>query len=313
MKIILTILSIYLSTVSVFTQTCVPSHRYWFNSNVNDDIGNAHGVLMGGATANGSLAIGYNTNSYLVLPSSTLNGLTDFSFTFNIKFFDFNTTGGDPTNHILSGANNSNYQAFAFAYQKDIESLALAINGDVYHFPTVCEVNTWYCFSISRAGNQIKFFVNGIQAGSTQTVNTTPINISQNALIIGQEQDCIGGCFALNQCMNGLMDNLKISDCANTESVRCNDMLDMDEPEVSSLSVYPNPANDFLILELNGTTQLDYIQIIDMTGKMHSVKTSKQTDNIYKINTSELATGIYYITVHSINAQASTQKILISR
>ena len=61
----------------------------------------------------------------------------------------------------------------------------------------------------------------------------------------------------------------------------------VDEVEATSLSIYPNPASDFIMI--SGEMIGEYVEIYDVTG--HIVMTSTDT----KINVSDLASGLYIV------------------
>ncbi|NOQ75381.1 MAG: T9SS type A sorting domain-containing protein [Crocinitomix sp.] len=69
--------------------------------------------------------------------------------------------------------------------------------------------------------------------------------------------------------------------------------LDLQEQEDYSILLYPSPVNDYLQIQTN-FNEIDFIEIIDMTGK--SVLTTTESTNI---NVSNLVEGHYIVNVHS--------------
>lgn len=177
-----------------------PVASYSFEGNADDQSGNGYDAeLIGSASANGFLKLENTTSSYLVLPPSVMDGRDDFSVTFKIQFKRFHKSGSFPTNHILTGSSSS-LDRIGLSYERINLTWRLAINGNTYSFSDLLIVNNWYCVVVTRAGNQAKLFVDGQLVGSS-TVNGSSIPCT--SLLVGQEEDCSGGCFAQNQCTNG--------------------------------------------------------------------------------------------------------------
>lgn len=80
------------------------------------------------------------------------------------------------------------------------------------------------------------------------------------------------------------------------------------EKMLESLKIYPNPANDFIQIEMVNLNQKDYsFTITDLTGR-----TLIQTKNEKRINVSKLSAGIYLGTM-TVEDQKVTKKIIIKK
>lgn len=73
-----------------------------------------------------------------------------------------------------------------------------------------------------------------------------------------------------------------------------------------SLSIYPNPAND--IVKINSEENLDYIEILNISGQIVSFE-NVNTNNA-EINISNLSSGVYFIKVYTAN-DVTTQKLIV--
>ena len=74
--------------------------------------------------------------------------------------------------------------------------------------------------------------------------------------------------------------------------------------EVSfSSSVYPNPAQDFLMIE---SSEADYVEVVDVYGR---VMFSSEMSETVKVDMSEFASGIYFVKMQAGDA-TSVQKIM---
>ncbi len=81
----------------------------------------------------------------------------------------------------------------------------------------------------------------------------------------------------------------------------------VEEINLFSTSIYPNPANNVVNISAeNGT--IENIQIIDLSGRTVIVTNSSTMNEI--INVSELNTGVYFVKV-SINGNVETHRLII--
>uniref|UniRef100_UPI002F93A81D T9SS type A sorting domain-containing protein n=1 Tax=Kaistella sp. TaxID=2782235 RepID=UPI002F93A81D len=80
------------------------------------------------------------------------------------------------------------------------------------------------------------------------------------------------------------------------------------EKMLQSLRIYPNPASDFINIEMLNTNLKDYsFSITDLSGKL-----LLRSENSKKINISSLSPGIYLGTM-TVEEQKLTKKIVIKR
>lgn len=81
--------------------------------------------------------------------------------------------------------------------------------------------------------------------------------------------------------------------------------------EISELNIYPNPGDDILNLEFESLIDINEIQISDMNGKLvKSINTNGQLDAM-KIETSELVTGMYILTIDVKQGMPIVKRFLI--
>ncbi len=75
-----------------------------------------------------------------------------------------------------------------------------------------------------------------------------------------------------------------------------------------SLSVYPNPASDFLTLSIDASTTLNirslWYELYDTNGKL--LKSKNITADKTKITTSDLAPAIYFLKVYAVEKNERT-------
>lgn len=91
--------------------------------------------------------------------------------------------------------------------------------------------------------------------------------------------------------------------------------LSIDEPtsvkenNAAKLSIYPNPAADFIKVSVNNGSDFN-LSICDLTGKI--ITTQKVTDLNSKIDVKSLTNGIYFLQLAKDNQIIKTEKIVIS-
>ncbi|MDU0353114.1 LamG domain-containing protein [Paraglaciecola aquimarina] len=148
-------------------------------------------------------------DDYLILDEQVLTGQTDFTVSVWAK------TTNTGTQAILSGAGTNRNDLLMWFYDKDTfrPYLKNTVNGDI----TVDSVadDNWQHFVWTREGDQSCIYQNKeLQGCLTQPTSA----LSIQSLILGQEQDSIGGNFDASQAFNGLLDELVIYHQAMTQS-----------------------------------------------------------------------------------------------
>jgi len=211
MKKILLAFFFLIFSMKIFAQNGLLVY-YPFNNNGNDGSGNGYnGTLYGNATVNDTLQTGDNSIDYFAIPSGAINSLNDFTVSFRVKFTTLHTTGSAPGNCIFHTWNSSsNEDALKISYDKNNTEFKVSVNTIEYVFGFSASTDTWYCITFVLDGPYLRFYLNGDQLGSTQIISSSPISAALNGIVIGQEQDCVGGCFASNQSMAGKLDEFKI-------------------------------------------------------------------------------------------------------
>jgi len=85
-------------------------------------------------------------------------------------------------------------------------------------------------------------------------------------------------------------------------------ILSIDDNEISPFSVYPNPATDFITVNLS-LEQIEKVEIFDLNGRL--IKTvNSDLSSSQNIDVSNLQSGLYFITVNTPDASI-TKKFII--
>ena len=79
---------------------------------------------------------------------------------------------------------------------------------------------------------------------------------------------------------------------------------------VVDFSIYPNPADDFIIIEFKSKVQM--VRLLDRSGKMVLQQTTNQTDKTLRLELEGIPKGLYLVQLlGGIGDQISSSKIII--
>jgi MSHA biogenesis protein MshQ len=195
---------------------------YPFNGNANDESGKGNnGTIIGGATVSGILVLGDNDTDGISLPNNVLDGLEDFSISAWLKINTIHKTGPYyPGNSWITGSRSGEYNAFGLFYEYYKNAWKLVINdvrNDHFESDTTMNDRNWHHVVISRNGFTARLYIDGKEIGNGIQVANSLLDVDENGIILGQEQDKVGGNFETFQSWAGEMDNLRIYNHALTE------------------------------------------------------------------------------------------------
>jgi uncharacterized protein (TIGR02145 family) len=208
---------------------------YPFNGNANDESGNGRdGELMGGATSNSTLIIGSNDVDAMSIPGSIVNGLEDLSVTAIVKLDQNN-----PSHHLISVANSDQSNVLTIQYHEADNNWNVVLNG-VYHsfdMDDRMEDMQFHHLALSRAGNIFRLYLDSEEIGDGIITANSPIVADTDGVIIGQDQDFVGGGFNSLQAWAGQIDNMRLFNyslsLANVDSIYHLDGWDADTTYIS--------------------------------------------------------------------------------
>ena len=158
-----------------------------------------------------ALILGDNAQDAIMIPGESINGLSDFTMTFNVKL-----NGLKYYNNIISGANKSVSNELIIAYNDLSETnngLLLTFKNQLYKFEgtegTLSDLE-WHNIILIKSGNDVTALIDGKVKGGAAFVVGGSLVIDSDGFIIGQDQDAVGGGFDDTQSMNGAIGQLKI-------------------------------------------------------------------------------------------------------
>ena len=187
---------------------------YKFNNTLWDYSGNNyHGLMLDTLVYSDgpkcqALVIENNNVNAAQINYKIIDGLEDFTISFYAKINGYNNS-----NNLLSCANSFQANEFLIGYNtvkyNEFKGWHLRINNDIYSFQdTSMNDLNWHHIVISRGNNKAQLYVDHEKSGPEITVSSKKLNINASGVIIGQDQDCLGGCFDHDQNWNGEIDEL---------------------------------------------------------------------------------------------------------
>jgi gingipain R len=88
-------------------------------------------------------------------------------------------------------------------------------------------------------------------------------------------------------------------------------VMNVDDSNLNQISVYPNPATNFVHIQNKNKEQILKIEIRDLSGRMIENIKPNENQNGYQLNVSNYPAGTYLISVH-LNNKTITKKLLIN-
>jgi hypothetical protein len=149
-------------------------------------------------------------DDYVGLPSELLGGASDLS----IECWLQTWKSGEQA--ILSGATVTNDNEILISLTSSSElRFYTGEAGDSWVSWAIPPVRDgrWHHVAIVRdaSNSEVELYVDGVSRGARQAA-LSPLAIDSGGLIIGQDQDAVGGGFEPNQSLNGLLDEVAIFD-----------------------------------------------------------------------------------------------------
>jgi hypothetical protein len=220
-----TLLVTAIAAAPVAAQTCVDAPAglvgWWSGDGDARDLRSGlDATLMGGAGFAPGLVgqafrldgLGNGQDDRLELPPAALNGRTDVSVEMWVLTEDsdaaiLSAANGDPgvgDNEVLL------YQGTAGLLQIVKQQSSGALPSDLAD-------GVWHHVTFTREGDMGRLFVDGVLIDA-RAFPAGPLQVASGGLLLGQEQDCLAGCFDPNQAFDGLIDELSIYDRALSEA-----------------------------------------------------------------------------------------------
>jgi hypothetical protein len=168
-----------------------------------------------------------------------------------------------------------------FSNQVTIATLPPVTTSAVFG-PAVAVASQTYAYSVLQTTNH--------------TYNWT---VTNGMITSGQGTSMVD--IAWNQVGNGNVEVVESNgSCTDTSSLQVNIVLSVQEEELGLSRVYPNPAQDYLTIEVNNLNKAISVEIYSITGQL--LMQHDLTESISKINISGLAAGLYILKTKNNNS-----------
>jgi hypothetical protein len=169
-------------------------------------------------------------------------------------------------------------------------ALTSGVSNDIFSIYFV-DANTGYAVGWTKV-------LKTIDAGATWTIQATGISGTN---------DNLNGVFFINANTGFTVGNKgRILKTINGGGVGI-----AENTKISAVSIYPNPANDIVSVNINNNSHADCImKIYNITGEV--VKTLLLNQNLQDVSVSDLTNGIYFVEIKSDN-WTEKQKLIIQR
>ncbi|MAG31863.1 MAG: hypothetical protein CL908_13325 [Deltaproteobacteria bacterium] len=147
--------------------------------------------------------IGGGQDDVILLPRLAADGLADLTVEFWV-----NTT--DTKGTLFSGANGSVPGDNELVLHHESTGLVVWVNQEKSGvLPVSVNDGAWHHVAFVRDGSIGSLYVDGLLVDS-RSYPVGPLDIGPHGLMLGQEQDCLAGCFQAQQALDGLIDEVAI-------------------------------------------------------------------------------------------------------
>ena len=198
------------------TQECVNSPAgalaWWpADGNSSEVVGGLDAKLVNGAGFMPGLVgdafsldgLNGNQDSNIVLPRLAADGLADLTVEFWLNSTDM--VGG-----IVSAANGNPSSANELLVFQGSSGLVVWLKqSQSGSLPVFVNDGAWHHVALVRLAERGSLFIDGVLVDS-RNYPTGPLDVGPLGLLLGQDQDCLGGCFQTDQALDGAIDELTV-------------------------------------------------------------------------------------------------------
>ncbi len=232
------------------------------------------------------------------IPHQVLDKASNFTITSYVKLNGFNSN-----NNLLTAANSQQADEFILGYNDQNDQYQkgwhILLNNVTYQISSELTLSDkkWHHVTLSRGGTILKLFVDGNQVGADITVSDKTLNIAPKGLVVGQDQDCVGGCLQNNQNWDGLIDELCFfrKALSQDEIKKMSNEIDVVTSSIKNTTnnpttIYPNPTTGIAQISSQATSIKVYSNIGQQVLEL-------SLSNSNTINLANLENGIYYVSL----------------
>ncbi len=229
----------------------------------------------------------------------------------NITFTNTSTGVPSPASFVwLYDGQSMSVENPTFAYNPSITEVCFAIDdlsggmcsdstcGPVFTDSTGTGCNIDISFTYTAFGGDIYFSntSSGVPVGasydwwygSQSSADENPIFNS----VYGNEIVCLTIYDSSWICYDSICTTVFVDSTADTT-------MTVQTEDVIEFNVYPNPANDILTISIDNESEVDRIEILDLTGRLVMVQNIENENSIIQLNVSDLPEGVYLVRIYN--------------
>ena len=322
-------------SVSSMKAQCIVAD-YPFSGNANDMTpNNLHGIVSGASLVpdrygNPSSAYEFDgVNDYIMVPYSTVLDFDvndDYTISLWVKPNAVQNSASEVVNEILSKRNDiggGQNEGFPFSLRYYNETSTAYSPGTIFapRFDKDCNnradmrsntaVNDqFHHIVIMKEGAELRMYIDNI-LDVTTTDNAVCSTINDDEMYFGRRGGAQNATY-----FTGVIDDIKIFDCAldsaQVDALFNGNPIGFDEmgSDVLESTAYPNPANEKLVIHLQGEVKGDIrISIFDTQGRNIMVHYGNTSKTIIPI--SGLSSGLFFYTISQDNEVISMGKFRV--
>ena len=208
-------------------QTCIEAplglHAWWPGDGDTTELeAGLHGVAVNGTGYSQGVVgeafdfdgFGNGQDDRIDLPPSALNGLTDMTVEMWVRSLGQQgafMSGAGPTTPGVILDNE------ILVHHGRGGALTVMQQDQSGTCPSCFHDGPWHHVALSRSGDVSLFYMDGAVVDS-RLVPMRAFDVGPGGLLLGQEQDCLGGCFDASQALDGQVDELSIYDRALSDA-----------------------------------------------------------------------------------------------
>lgn len=190
---------------------------YLFNGDALDASGNDNNAtLLGDASVGKFLTLGQNATDRLSIPYTVMEGLGNFTISVWLRITTLH--GGSLIHTFFSAARSGQDNAVLLCYHPNNDQWEYQVAPSNLLFDDgAIEGMDWHHLAFVRNGDMATLYVDKRHIAQ-QKITEAAINVDPGGVLLGQDQDSVGGSFDAGQCWSGDVDNLRIYNRALSES-----------------------------------------------------------------------------------------------
>ncbi len=276
---------------------------YPFNGNAKDESGAGYHLTVDSATLTkdrfGKINSAFSFDGVKSCLHREAIKNTDFSLSVWVNMNSFPSITWSNAEFVSNGYGNSNGYGLKYGTNTQgkncVEVIVYGSEDNATLSKFVPDTNKWYHYVCTKSSDSFNLYVNGVLSSSGSFVSF-PV---KGFFVVGGVWGSINDT-GFSNFFNGQIDDIgfwnrsltayEVKDIYNMSVVGIDDV-----SPIKSISIYPNPSTDRLLVQLPEDVKSDYFTITDYLGR--TLLTGNISTGRNSINISDLANGVYSLQI----------------